>query len=107
FLEPLQNQPTDAHARLGHLDTLDGKAPFRIKVSIGGLEPEAALRNRADAPPFPVGDLEHVADQAESGRVAPPADRPGGPDFPRHAVPPQAYARSGRRLRADRAAQSR
>src|SRR5262245_14511048 len=59
LLEPLEDQPADADVRFRHAKALDGEALFRIKFGISVAQAVAALRDRADAAPLAIGNLEY------------------------------------------------
>src|SRR5262249_48599831 len=70
LLHPLQYLPADAGFRLVGFDLGDVEEPRGVHVAIFPLELIAALRNRANATPPAIGDLEDVVDHFEGGGVA-------------------------------------
>src|SRR5215831_14457375 len=64
FSNPLQDLPADADRRLLGIDLFDFEEPLGIMIAKFIAQPKPALRNRSDAAPFAITDLEHFRYQS-------------------------------------------
>src|SRR5688572_11370464 len=69
-LEPFEDLPADAQRRLASDDGANIEQPLGIVGAVLVTQPVAALRNRADAAPLPVANLEHLVQQSARCHVA-------------------------------------
>src|SRR4029450_5852964 len=60
LLDPLQDLPADADRGLLGIDFLYFEEPLRVMIAKFVTQPVTAFRNRSDAAPFAVADLEHL-----------------------------------------------
>src|SRR5215813_234638 len=70
FSNPLQNLPTDADRRFLGINLFDFEKPLGIMIAKFVAQPKPALRNRSDAAPFAITDLEHFRYQSLRRSVA-------------------------------------
>src|SRR5262249_33766577 len=75
LLHAPQHQPADTLRRLLRRVLAQLKPQFRIKLRIGGAQPQPAARDFADTAPFPVYDLKYLADELLGPLVALAAHR--------------------------------
>src|SRR5439155_12899980 len=74
--EPLQDLAADAEGRLTRHDVGDLEELFGVVVAVLIAQSVATLRNRSDAAPLAVADLEDLIEQPPRRRVAVSADGP-------------------------------
>src|SRR5689334_8010240 len=74
--QALENATADTQRGLARDDVVDFELALGIVRAQLGLEPKAALGNRAEPAPAAIADLEHLVEQRPRGRVALSADDP-------------------------------